>query len=179
MNRLNNKGFTLIEILGVIAIIAILGLIATPSILNVLKSSNNTTYNILIKNIALAGQQLYEELDNTNATLYYYDETGNLGIKIIIGEDKNGTSIEDGSLQVNLQTLVSNGLLTGNNNTDNKSNKNNKIITNPKNKEDIGICEIIITKIVDEKYNTSYQIKNNSLANNNCPNDSEYNNILN
>ena len=39
---MNNKGFTLIDILGVIAIIAIIGLITVPLITNVLRTNQET-----------------------------------------------------------------------------------------------------------------------------------------
>ena len=50
MKKLNNKGFTLIEILAAVSIVVILGLIATPSIINTINTSNNANYDILVKN---------------------------------------------------------------------------------------------------------------------------------
>lgn len=170
MNKLSNKGFTLIEVLAALAIIAILGLVAIPNVLNSINKGNQTSYDILVEDITVAGKQLFEELEYIDTTLYHYDLTGRRDTVI---------EITNNTITVNLQTLLSNGLITGSNNSNTNSiNKNSKIITNPKTKEDIGACEITITKIVDtSNYNTSYQIKSNS-SDNNCPTTSEYNKAL-
>lgn len=173
MKKINNKGFTLVEVLAVVAIIAILGIIAVPNVLNIINTSNESSYDILVKNITTASKQLYEEIDYIGNEIFHYNENGGLTTKITKNKDDQARTKEE--ITVNLQTLVSNGFLTGNNNPDkNGNNKNNKIITNPKTKEDIGACEIIITKTVDNNQNTSYKIKNNSTSNINCPTDIEY-----
>lgn len=172
--KFNNKGFTLVEILAVIVIIAILGLITVPSFLGVINSSNNATYDILVKDITIASSQLYEEIDYMNNTLYHYNMEGNTNNKIIIGEDLEGNKIGSNRIEVNLQTLVSNGFLKSNNSSNKSSNNNEMVIINPNTKDDIGECKILIIKVIDEKFNTSYQIKNNSIGNSNCPLDSEY-----
>lgn len=171
MKKLNNKGFTLIEVLAVVVIIAVLGLIAIPSVLNTISTSIQASYDILVENITIGSKQLFEEIDFIGSTLYHYDLTGRI-------EDKK-IEVFDNKITVNLQTLVSNGFLTGSNNPDKSGgNNNNKIITNPKTAEDIGVCEITITKIVDADFNTSYQINNNSTSNTNCPIDEEYEKAL-
>lgn len=172
--KLNNKGFTLVEILAVIVIIGILGMISIPSVLSVVNSSNNAAYDILVKDITIAGKQLYEEIDYMNNMLYHYNMKGKTDTKIIIGKDLYGNNIGTNSIEVNFQTLISNNLLTSNNNTDKSKNKNDKVVINPKTKEDMGDCKIIITKIIDKNFNTSYQIINKSTDNLNCPLDSEY-----
>lgn len=172
--KFNNKGFTLIEILAVIVLIAMLGMITVPSVLSIINSSNNTTYDILVKDITIAGSQLYEEIDYMNNTLYHYNMEGDTNSKVIIGEDLEGNEIGSNRIEVNLQTLVSNGLLKSNNSSNKSSNNNEMVIINPNTKDDIGECKILIIKVIDEKFNTSYQIKNNSVGNSNCPLDSEY-----
>lgn len=180
MDRLNNKkvlnskGFTLVEVLAVIVIITILGMIVIPSGLSIINSSNNTSYDILVKDITIAGIQLYEEIDYMKNTLYHYNMKGNTNTIIVIGESLDGNDIDTNSIEVNLQTLISNGLLNSNNNPGKSNNKNDKIIINPKTKEDIGECKILIVKVIDENFNTSYQIINNSTDNLNCPLDSDY-----
>lgn len=171
MKQLNQKGFTLVEILAVVVIIGILGLVAIPNVLKIIESSKTTTNEILAKDIVTAGKQLYEELDYANTTLYSYNRTGKTGSTV---------KIESSKVSINLQTLVSNGFLTGSNNPNpTGSNKNSKILLNSKTKEDIGECQITITKIIDPStYNTSYQIINNSSSNSNCPTTEEYNNAL-
>ena len=174
MNELNNKGFTLVEVLAVIVIIGILGIVAIPNGLSTINNGIKATYDILVKDITIAGIGLYEEIDYMNSTLYHYDTEGNTSTEIMIGKNIEGNAIDTNSLEVNLQTLVSNGLLTSNNTDIDGTNKNDKIITNPKTKENIGECRIIIKREVDEKFNISYQITNNSIDNSNCPTDSEY-----
>lgn len=170
MKKINNKGFTLIEVLAVIAIIAIIGIIAVPNVLNSINTGKQATYNILVEDITIAGIQLFEEIEFTGNKLYNYDTDGNYDGLIKIDNNK---------INVDLQTLVSNGFLSGTNNPNKEgANKNNKIITNPKTKEDIGTCQITITKIVDANFNTSYQFTNTS-TNTNCPTDNEYQEVLN
>lgn len=187
MKKINNKGFTLIEVLAVIVIIAVLGMIAVPSVLNTINKGKDTSYDILIDDVKIASQQLFEELEYTsNGNLYHYSVTeGKLDTNIQIRtKDTNGNDLDiDGNentkesqITVNFQTLVSNGFLTGINKEEGEnSNPNSKIILSPKNSENIGSCEIIITKIVDKSnnYKTSYNIKGLS-TNENCPTTEEY-----
>lgn len=172
MYKLNNKGFTLMEVLAVIVIIAILGMIAVPNVLNSINTSKQASYDVLVKDITIAGKQLIEEIDYAGTTIYHYDNNGKGGVIHLSSNEVN----------ITLQSLVSNGFLTGSNNPDKTGvNKNDKIIINPKDKEDIGDCEITITKTVDasNNYNTSYELKNKSSSNNSCPTDEEYKKALN
>ena len=50
------KGFTLTEMLAVIVIIVIMGMLAAPALMNMLKNSNETSYESIVNDIALAGQ---------------------------------------------------------------------------------------------------------------------------
>jgi len=171
MNNLNSRGFTLVEILAVVVIIGVIGLIAVPSVLETINTGTQASYDVLVEDIAIASKQLYEEIDYFDNKLYHYRKSS--------GKTDNYVTIENNVITVRLQTLVSNGLLTGINNPDKSGdNKNNKIITNPKTKKDIGDCQIIITKVVDEKFNTSYQIKNNSTSSS-CPTDDDYAKVMN
>ena len=164
MKKINNKGFTLIEVLAVIIIIAVIGLIAIPNVINTINTGKQSTYHILIKDITIAGKQLYEEIEYINPGLNYYDEEGNpiSGKEIKIGEDINGVNIGT-SIKINLQTLVSNGLLSGN---------DNRRIINPKTGDNIGQCEISITK-----NDGSYTFMNTSTSDANCPTTIEYTNL--
>ena len=51
---MNSKGFTLVELLGVIIIIAIISILIIPSVENVIKKSNDTVYNNQINTILKA-----------------------------------------------------------------------------------------------------------------------------
>ena len=142
--RLGNKGFTLVEVLAVIVIIAVLGGIAIPGVLSSINTSKDASYNIMISNIVSASQSLYEEVDS-GIELYQYTTSG--------GKRPNKVTISNSGssnyISTNLQTLVSNGFLAGSNNdcsVDSCSNKNKKILLDPKSKKDIGACEIKITR---------------------------------
>lgn len=179
MKKLNNKGFTLIEVLAVVVIIAVLGLISVPSILSTINKGKETSYQLLVKDIKIAGQQLFDELEYANSKLYHYDSNGNTGSEVHMETISDGTS--DGVIKrkitINLQSLVSNGTLTGTNNEDNSSaNKNTKVVLNPKNNKDIGTCSITIVKSIDKNdhYATNYQFTSNS-SNLDCPTTDEYN----
>ena len=71
--KLNNKGFTLIEVLTVLVIISILGLVVVPNTMDVIKGGKENTYKILVKNIRDSAVNLYKELEYSDSKLYYYD----------------------------------------------------------------------------------------------------------
>lgn len=170
MRRLDNKGFTLIEVLSVVVIIGIIGLISVPSVISILNIGKDSSYDILVKDITVAAIQLHEEVSFVGTNLYHYNTGGNTWVDIQSSND----------ITVNLQTLVSNGFLTGTNNPDkNGENNNLKIITNPKNGKDIGSCKIKIKKIVEDNYNTSYTIVPDNSSDSFCPTDKEYEKALN
>lgn len=159
--KLNNKGFTLVEVLAVIAIIALLGAIAIPGLLSAINTSKESSYNIMISNIVTSSQSLYEEVSFGN-TIYRYNSTG-------ITSDK--VKIESNKITTNLQTLVSNGFLSGAGVEDeegsSESGINSKIL-DPNTKEDIGLCEIVITKeTINNK--TEYTVKPASNSDEKCP----------
>lgn len=167
-NKLNNKGFTLIEILAVIVILAVLGLIAIPSVISTINKGKDTSYDIMINNIITGSKSLYEEIEYNGMVLYKYNTTD--------GQTAETLKINSGVIETNLQTLVSNGFLTGANNNSNSSNKNKKILLDPKTKEDIGNCQIKITKTKDVNGIVKYAItKNDSEPK--CP--SEYKEVSN
>ena len=107
MYKLNNKGFTLMEVLAVIVIIAILGMIADPNVLNSINTSKQASYDILVKDITIAGKQLFEEIYYADTKLYHYDQNG---------KTTNYISINNNEIITSVQTLISNGFLTGSNN---------------------------------------------------------------
>lgn len=159
--KLNNKGFTLVEVLAVIAIIALLGAIAIPGVISSINTSKESSYNIMISNIVTSSQSLYEEVSFGN-TIYRYNSTG-------ITSDK--VKIESNKITTNLQTLVSNGFLSGAGVEDeegsSESGINSKIL-DPNTKEDIGLCEIVITKeTINNK--TEYTVKPASNSDEKCP----------
>lgn len=179
MKRLNNRGFTLIEVLAVVVIIAVLGFISVPNILSTINKGKETSYQILVKDIKIAGQQLFNELEYANSKVYHYDLNGNTGVEVQIETISDGVSdgVVKKGITITLQSLVSNGTLTGINNEDNSSvNKNTKVVLNPKNNNDIGTCSITIVKSINKNdhYATNYQFTSNS-SNLDCPTTDEYN----
>lgn len=157
--KLNNKGFTLIEVLTVLVIISILGLIVVPNTMDVIKGGKENTYKILVKNIRDSAVNLYKELEYSDSKLYYYN-----------GDEKQVLSISNtNEVKVNLSSLVRNGFLTGDNVNEGK-------VINPINNTDMGECEIVITKNIDEdnNYNVNYVVESNSTSNKLCPTTAEY-----
>lgn len=176
MKNLNNKGFTLIEVLAVVVIISLLTGIVVPNIIKTMNSSKESAYKIMVDNIVTASIELFEELDNyTDGDLevYQYDDSG------FIASSKNFDFIEDNTagkiiyiLDTNLQTLVSNGFLEGTSSDENEIKK----LINPVTKENIGFCEIRIKKTVStSNYKVSYMVESIDDAYAlGCPSDDEY-----
>ena len=141
-NILNNKGFTLVELLATIAILALVMGIATFSITVILNKSKEKNYQLLITSIKDAAETYYQECKYSN----------NNGINC----NKN----TDGSLKTTLGELLTYGYLKGN------GTEGKNVITNPqKNDVDISSCSIII------KYNNgSINVENdNFTVNDTCP----------
>ena len=136
--KLNNKGFTLIEILAVIVILSLLAGIAIPSVLSSINTSKDASYDIMISNIVTASGSLYEEIRYNGSGLYKYNLDGTHTELIVLANDD--------SISINLQTLVSNGFLNGSNNDcDDVSctNQNKKILLM------LSLADLIMVK---EKY---------------------------
>ena len=61
---MNNKGFTLIEVVISIVIISLILIVTTNLITNTLAASENTTYKLVKNNIISAGYRYIEECTN-------------------------------------------------------------------------------------------------------------------
>ena len=127
--KLNNKGFTLVELISAVVIISLLTIIISSNVLNSLKNSKEKSYEIVVENIITASKGLFEEVYSNEllgvsdtSILYKYDKNGN--------KTTNEIKISnEQSITITLQTLVSNGFLTGSTNTTPTGAK--KIIVNP------------------------------------------------
>ena len=151
MKKLNNKGFTLIEVLAVIAIIAVLGLIAVPNVLSSISTSKESSYKVIVDNIKTASVTLFEEVENNGSI--------------------DGAIKSNNTISTTLQVLVDNGFLSGTN----KDNGHGKKIVNPKDNKDMGNCSITITKVVSDNYKVTYEVTSNS-SDAFCPTTDEYSN---
>ena len=95
MDKLNNKGFTLVEVLAVVVIIAVLGGIAIPGVMSAMETGKKSSKKAMIENIKTASQELYEELYYMDGTLYRYNgNTGNKTNETIGFTDQTKTQIE-------------------------------------------------------------------------------------
>ena len=186
---MNNKGFTLIELLAVIVIISILGGIAAVGVISTINSSKNAAYNIMVNNIVTASKTLYDEVSNSyisGSTVYQFAIKGSDCSTDFGCNTNQKITISGNQIVTNLQSLVSNGLLDGIDNgcidscdkngdagrdacLNSCSNFNNKILIEPRDKKDIGGCEIIIAK-----NGNSYTVTNNSISNSVCPTTDDY-----
>lgn len=146
---MDNRGFTLVELLAVVCIVALVGTIAVPNILKSLDIGKDSSDRVLYGNIRTALQTMYEEIRYNEAEVYSYttsSATAGSNISIAVGD----------SITTNVQTLVGNGFLTGINNEDKSVNKNYKIVLNSEGK-DIGVCEVKVTRKKDgNKYSYEF-----------------------
>lgn len=117
---MENKGFTIIELLAILVLLAIIAGIGSYSIINVINSFNDADYKLLIDNI-------------NDAVEEYYIECKYAGTSISCPELG-----DDGFYSIKLGNLVTNGYLKGNSSNDDGSN----ILVNPKDDRDISDCYI-------------------------------------
>lgn len=61
MKRIKNKGFTMIELLGVITLLGIIAIICIPSVSKLLKNVGNSYYKAIEKNVKSAGTDYYTD----------------------------------------------------------------------------------------------------------------------
>lgn len=141
----NRLGFTLVELLATIVLLGIVTGITGYAITNLIKSSKEKDYELLVGEIKDAIEIYYEECK--------YSKTSSLD---------NCPSIEsDGYYKITLGTLVEYGFLKGNA-TDNSNG--NSTLVNPKDNENIASCE------VEYKYNDgNMDISFISSSNISCP----------
>lgn len=129
MEKLNKKGFTLVELIATIVVLALVVSISAYAITNIINSAKEKNYELLIKNIKDASETYYQECkySNNSGIICNYNET-----------------LQE--YTVTLQDLVNYGYLKGNGTEDKKmENVNPKMkIVNPKNNENIGECSIAV-----------------------------------
>jgi prepilin-type N-terminal cleavage/methylation domain-containing protein len=86
---MNNKGFSLIELMGVIILLSLISLLVVPSIDRSIKNFKNRTYDAQIEHIALATRDW--ALDNVGKYSLNEGDT----VTIILGQLKMGGYLDD------------------------------------------------------------------------------------
>ena len=120
---MNNKGFTLIELIATIVILALVVGLGSYAITGIIKSSKEKSYTLLIENIENASETYYQECKYVN----------NTGV--------NCNQMDDNKYSVSLGDLVNYGYLKGNG-----TNEQDKYtIVNPKTNDNISSCAIAIS----------------------------------
>lgn len=190
--KLNNRGFTLVEVLAIIVILGIIAGIAAPNVLSTINNSKEKSYDIMIKNIVTASKSLYQEVEyggeihkytideeeEEETTETNTDET-NTDEDIIIDEEKDKVKIDNNTITINLQTLVSNGFLSGTCHN-NKEENCKKTIINPITGNDIGTCNIKIAKNKDSNSGkVTYNVTAEGTELEDCPKTEDYSKGLN
>lgn len=121
---MNNKGFTLVELLVTLVLLGIIATISITGVVSVMNNSKNSEYKVLLKNI------------DTGAKMFYEDcEYGSLSGKDICKNNKT----DDGSntiYTIKISDLTQYGFLTGNSSGE---------VINPKDNKNIKDCTITIS----------------------------------
>lgn len=143
---MNEKGFTLIELIGVIVIIAILVSIVSPMVIRSLNLGKDNSYKIMLDNIVTASKSYYEECKYG----VIKDDDGN---KLVCNNNSE--------ISISLGDLVDLGFLPGTmiEECDELNNcTTKKVIKNPKTEDIINDCQIIIKHEINEKKKVLYTI---------------------
>ena len=134
---MNRKGFTLVELLATLVILAIVLSLGTYAITNIIKSSKEKNYDLLISNIRDGAEVYYQECKysskiapNSGITCNSITENGVVKYQITLGD------------------LVNYGYLKGN--KQDESNYKKFTIVNPNDDVSISDCEIRIA-LIDDK----------------------------
>lgn len=142
MKKNNRLGFTLVELLAVIVLLGIVAGITGYAITNLIKSSKEKDYELLVSEVKDAVEVFYQECKYSKTDSITCPEINNNSYKITLGE------------------LVKYGFIKGNLSIED----GNSILVNPKDNVDIMDCEIIYN------YNDKeFSISNVESSNSSCP----------
>ena len=148
---MDNKGFTLIELVATIVLLALVMSIAAYSITSIIRSSKKENYNLLITNIKDAAELYYQECKYVS----------------------NSAITCNANKQVTLGELVTYGYLKGNSKVESGVDKGKFTLVNPIDNIDISGC-IIVVEYDDGKINVSDATANSYANKSSCPSTSEY-----
>ena len=144
---MNNKGFTLVELLMIIALLAIVILIAGPYIAEALDNSKKKSYDILLSNIKTSSITYFQECKYNGSVI--------------------GCQVIDNKLEVSLQELMDNGYLEGSTECNDTDCEN--VVKNPIDKVNIGSCIIQIKQVTKSEGRVEYNITGLTTSNSSCP----------
>ncbi len=157
--KLNNKGFTLIEVLAVIVILSLLMAIMVPSVGSILNKNKQSNYESLKKSIINSTKMYLSDhryditiIDPTDPTKSCETEGINELNVASIGED---ITLTDGKLPI--QVLVNEGNLKTDSNNNIRNPKNNSQNLDKEN-------SYIIIKYICNKKDFSYQLEDSYLT---------------
>ena len=105
---MNNKGFTIVELVAILLILAAIVFVSFPTIQNMAKSDNEKQYNNMINNLCLAGESYinanrdsFSELNliggETTLSIVELISYGN--VKDDVKDPKTGESVRENSLK--------------------------------------------------------------------------------
>lgn len=126
---MNNKGFTLVELLATLVVLAIVMSIGTVSIIAIVNSAKEKNYTLLINNIKSAAETYYQECKYSRET-----------IEEMFGGDAD-LAAAFCDYDITLGELVTYGYIKGNKKEENGTFK----IVNPKDESDISECSITVS----------------------------------
>lgn len=144
---MNSKGFTLVELLIIIALLAIVILIAGPYVAESLENSKKKSYDIMLSNIKTSSITYFQECKYNGSVI--------------------GCQVVDNKLEVSLQKLIDNGYLEAS--TECNGSDCNNVIKNPIDKVDIGSCMIEIKQVNKTEGRVEYSITGLTTSNSSCP----------
>ena len=106
MKNINNKGFTVIELVGIILVLALIILVSFPALQNLTRSDIEKDYDTMVKNLCLAGQS------------YIYSNPDTFTNISVVGE-KTTISIDElisyGNIDSNIKNPRTNESISGDN----------------------------------------------------------------
>ena len=161
--KIDNKGFTLVEVLAVVVIIGILGGLTAKGVLSSINTGKEASYKLMINSIVTASQTLYEELEYGGSKIWSYNYDNNQNIS-----QGDEVKINNTTITTNLQTLVSNGFVRGSSGFTDEDESGNKYLIDPKSKKNIGNCGIKITKETSDNNKIIYKVEKNDTVGE-CP----------
>lgn len=163
--KMNNKAFTLLELLAVIIIIAILVLVTVPTVINIIKNSKTSIFQDSMYALYKSGMSYYEEKEinsniklplivkftNKNATYYIQNKDKTECELIDVSSDNeleySGQNLEDAILTITKDGIINIVSWNKNDNSCYQITSTNKKVIKLKDIKDKAACTIDTTDI--------------------------------